>query len=75
VLDVFEAEGVDSAFVNTFARYDLPHQRDPRADFDLASFGVVKVLDGQGDTRDRRYPDMPWEPKAAFNALADCYGR
>jgi len=75
VLDVFEAEGIDSAFVNTFARYDLPHRRDPRADFDLASFGVVKVLDGQGDARGRRYPDMPWEPKTAFTTLADCYGR
>ncbi|HEX9221463.1 MAG TPA: hypothetical protein VF858_13340, partial [Gemmatimonadaceae bacterium] len=29
VLEVFEAEGVDNAFVNTFARYDLPHRRDP----------------------------------------------
>jgi hypothetical protein len=30
----------------------------------------VKVLDNRhGDT----YPDMPWEPKAAFAALADHY--
>jgi hypothetical protein len=36
------------------------------------------VLDGESrarDPRDRRYPDMPWEPKAAFDALADCFGR
>jgi hypothetical protein len=34
----------------------------------MASWGVVKVLEhGLGDT----YPDMPWEPKAAFTALAD----
>ncbi len=75
VLDVFEAEGVDSAFVNTFARYDLPHRSDPREDFDMASFGVVKVLDGHGGARGQRYPDMPWEPKAAFITLADYYGR
>ena len=56
----------------TFARYDLPHRDDPRADLDTASAGVVKVLDGQ---RGRRYPDMPWEPKAAFDALAEYYGR
>ena len=74
-LDVFEAEGVDNAFVNTFARYDLPHRSDPREDFDMASFGVVKVVDGQGGARGQRYPDMPWEPKAAFNTLADWYGR
>ena len=75
VLDVFEAEGVDSAFVNTFARYDLPHRSDPHADFDLASFGVVKVLDGRSGSGVRRYPGMPWEPKAAFTALAERYGR
>ena len=71
VLDVFEAEGVNRAFVNTFARYDLPHSSDPREDFDLASFGVVKVLDRQDGVRGRRYPDMPWEPKVAFTTLAD----
>jgi hypothetical protein len=75
-LDVFEAEGVDGAFVYTFARYDLPHREDPRFDLDKMSAGVVKVLEGGApDTRGRRYPDMPWEPKAAFDALADCYGR
>jgi hypothetical protein len=70
LLDIFNAEGVDSAFVNTFARYDLPHRSDPREDFDMASYGVVKVLEGRlGHT----YPDMAWEPKAAFTALADYY--
>jgi len=75
VLEVFEAEGVDNAFVNTFARYDLPHRSDPREDFDMASFGVVKVLDGRSGARGQRYPDMPWEPKTAFTTLADWYGR
>ena len=74
LLDVFDAEGVDSAFVFTFALYDLPHRPDgdPRDDLDLASYGIVKVLeDRRGDT----YPDMPWEPKAAFAAVAGHYGR
>lgn len=72
LLAILDAQGVDSAFVNTFARYDLPHRSAAREDFDLASYGVVKVLEGrQGQT----YPDMPWEPKAAFSALADYYGR
>jgi hypothetical protein len=70
LLDIFEAEGVDTAFVNTFARYDLPYRSDPHADFDMASYGVVKVLeDGHGHA----YPDMPWEPKVAFTAIADYY--
>jgi hypothetical protein len=59
LLDVFAAEGVDTACVNTFARYDLPHRDDPREDLDLASYGVVKVLEhGHGHT----YPGMPWSP-------------
>lgn len=71
LLDVFDAEGVDSAFVYLFALHDYPHRpHDPRHDLDLASFGVVKVLEGRnGET----YPDMGWEPKAAFAAVADCY--
>jgi hypothetical protein len=70
LLAIFEAEGVDSAFANTFASYHLPHRADPRIDLDMASYGVVKVLEGR---RGCTYPGMPWEPKAAFAALADAY--
>ena len=70
LLDIFTAEGVDAAFVCTFVCYGWPHRSDPREDFDMASWGVVKVLENRsGDT----YSDMPWEPKAAFTALADFY--
>jgi hypothetical protein len=70
LLDIFYTEGVDTAFVCTFASYNLPHRSDPREDFDMASYGLVKVFEGRlGHT----YPDMPWEPKAAFTALADYY--
>jgi hypothetical protein len=74
LLDIFDSEGVDSAFVHLFALYNLPHRPggDPRDDLDLASVGIVKVLDGRyGDT----YPDMPWEPKAAFATIAERYSR
>ena len=72
LLEIFDSEGVDSAFVFLFALYNLPHRPDgdPRDDLDLASLGVVKVLeDRHGDA----YPDLPWEPKAAFAAVADHY--
>jgi hypothetical protein len=72
LLDVFEAEGVDSTFVFIFALYDHPHRPDgdPRDDLDMASYGIVKVLEnGHGTT----YPDMPWEPKAAFTTVAAHY--
>lgn len=73
VLKVFDAEGVDSVFVFTFALSQFVHRPDgdPRDDLDLASYGIVKVLEGgrTGET----YPDLPWEPKAAFGALARHY--
>lgn len=70
LLDIFTTEGVDAAFVGTFVCYGWPHRSNPRDDLDMASWGVVKVLENRtGST----YPDMPWEPKAAFTALADYY--
>jgi hypothetical protein len=72
LLDVFTEEGIDTAFVCTFARRDFPHRDDPRVDLDMASHGIVAVLE---DRFGSAYPDMPWEPKAAFAALAEYYGR
>lgn len=74
LLEVFDGAGVDSAFVFLLALDGFPHRPggDPRDDLDLASPGIVKILDNRhGET----YPDLPWEPKAAFAALADCYRR
>jgi hypothetical protein len=64
LLDIYDAGGVDTAFVYTFASRHLPTSDDPAQDFDRGSFGIVKT--GRGG--------MPWQPKAAFHALAD-YGR
>ena len=72
LLEIFDAAGVDSTFVFLFALDGFPHRPDgdPRDDLDLASPGIVKILDhGHGAT----YPDMPWEPKAAFTTLANYY--
>ncbi|WP_250562516.1 hypothetical protein [Sphaerisporangium fuscum] len=70
LLEAFDAGGVDTTFVFTFALYDHVHRPDgsPREDLDLASYGIVKVYE---DRFGVTYPDMPWEPKAAFAALAD----
>lgn len=72
LLEIFDSEGVDSAFVFLFALYNYPHRPDgdPRDDLDLASPGIVKVLEGR---RGQTYPDLPWEPKAAFSAVAEHY--
>ncbi|WP_433226532.1 hypothetical protein [Microtetraspora malaysiensis] len=72
LLEAFEAGGIDSAFVFTFALYDHVHRPDglPHEDLDLASYGIVKVYE---DRLGATYPDMPWEPKAAFTTLAEYY--
>jgi hypothetical protein len=74
LLEIFDAGGVDSAFVFLLALDNFPHRPDgdPSDDLDLASPGIVKVLHNRhGDT----YPDLPWEPQAAFTALADYHHR
>ncbi|NML52755.1 hypothetical protein HHL19_16895 [Streptomyces sp. R302] len=70
LLAVFDAAGVDTTFVFTFALHDHVHRPDgdPTADLDLASYGVVKVYE---DRKGTRYPELPWEPKAAFDAVAE----
>lgn len=67
LIEIFDEAGVDATFVFTFALRDHPHRPagDPRDDLDLASYGIVKVLEE---------PGREWEPKAAFHALADAYG-
>jgi hypothetical protein len=65
VLEIFEAEGVDGAFVYMFALNNYTHRPDdPSRDFDMAGPGIVKV-----------YEDGGWEPKAAFGAVAETYAR
>ncbi|MFB7653419.1 MULTISPECIES: hypothetical protein [unclassified Streptomyces] len=72
LLEIFETEGVDSAFVFLFALTGYPHRPDgdPRDDLDRAGLGIVKLLEGR---RGHTYPDMEWEPKAAFAAVAERY--
>ncbi len=76
LLEIFTEVGVDSAFVFTFVQYQLPHRDrgEPREDLDMASYGIVKVYEeGFGDRFGESYPDMTWEPKVAFSALAQYY--
>jgi hypothetical protein len=74
LLEIFDTEGVGSAFVFLFALDSFPHRPhgDPRYDLDLASPGIVKMREGR---HAGSYPGMAWEPKAAFTAVAQCYGR
>ncbi|GAA5198247.1 hypothetical protein GCM10023322_71180 [Rugosimonospora acidiphila] len=83
-LDIFNAGGADIAFVQTFVQPLNPWSPDPRFDFDLASYSLVKSFASRlGDLAEEfpkvpfdstkhgsTYPDMPWEPKASFHAVA-----
>jgi hypothetical protein len=62
LLDVFESMSLYAAIVYNFVTPDAPHQANPRYDYDMVSYGIVKPL-ADGDT-------WHWEPKAAFRALA-----
>jgi hypothetical protein len=70
LLDIFVEEKVAGVFPFTFVMPKYPHHADPRLDLDIASYGLVKsYADRKGST----YPDLPWEPKRSFNALASYY--
>jgi hypothetical protein len=69
-LGILAAEDVNGAFVWTFADPWLTHSTDARRDLDMTSTSLVKTYAcGHGTT----YPDMPWEPKQAFGAVASFY--
>lgn len=70
MLGILHRNGVEGIFVFTFVSPALPHATDARRDLDLASYALVKsYATGFGVT----YPDLPWEPKAAFRAVADIF--
>ena len=63
--------GVDGTFVYTFVIPALTHSEDPKKDLDMASYSLVKsCADNKHGTT---YPEMPWEPKESFRAVADYY--
>lgn len=68
LLQIYDEAKVDAAFLTSFAAYMFPHREDTVYDLDIASYGIVKVYE---DKLGKTYPDMPWEPKAAFYALRE----
>lgn len=72
MLRMIDAAGAEGAFAFTFVAPALTYHENPRFDLDMASYSLVKSLtDKHGIT----FPDMPWEPKESFHALADFYAR
>lgn len=69
-LQILEDAGVDGAFVCTFVEPLSPYSPDPHHDLDMGALSLVKTLPrGHGTT----YPDMVWEAKESFHAVARFY--
>jgi hypothetical protein len=87
LLTIFDDAGVDGTFVYTFVAPTSPYSADPTYDLDMASYSLVRSYGNRlgelasafpnvpwdRDRSGKRYPDMPWEPKHAFQAVADFY--
>jgi len=72
-LAVLDKAGVDGAFVSQFVSQIDPYSDDPKNDLDMASSSLVKYF--EGGRHGTIYPDMPWEPKESFRAVADYYAK
>ena len=70
-LRVLDGAGVDGVFIMTFISPIAPYSDDPRHDFDMNSYSLVKSY--KGGKHGTTYPDMTWEPKESFRAVADYY--
>ena len=69
-LTILDAAGVDGAFVHEFVTARATFSDKPRYDLDMNAFALVKTYrHGKGTT----YPDMTWEPKQSFHAVASYY--
>src|ERR1022692_167460 len=67
---LLETAGLDGAFVWTFADPQWTFSDDPRFALDMPAASLVKSYSrGHGTT----YPDMTWEPRESFRAVADFY--
>ncbi len=76
-LGIIDEAGADGAFVFTFVQPGPEITDDIRKmlpqltfDPDIASYSLVRSLIDQHGTT---YPDMAWEPKESFKAVADYY--
>ena len=70
-LTILDNARADGAFVSTFVFPLAPYDSDPRYDLDMASYSLVKSF--TGNNHGATYPDMNWEPKESFIAVADYY--
>ena len=72
-LKLLDKAGFNGAFIDTFIFPINPYSDTPKYDLDRANSSLVKYFEnGRHGTT---YPDMTWEPKEAFRAVADFYAK
>jgi hypothetical protein len=70
-LKLLDEAGFNGAFIDTFIFPINPYSDTPKYDLDRGSSSLVKYFEnGRHGTT---YPDMTWEPKEAFRAVAKYY--
>ena len=72
-LGLLDRTGVNGAFVSTFIFPINPYDDNPRYDLDRDGPSLVKTY--SGGKHGTAYPDMHWEPKESFRAVADYYAK
>ena len=72
-LKLLDQAGFSGAFMDQFIFPLKPYSDTPKYDLDRATSSLVKYYEnGRHGTT---YPDMTWEPKEVFKAVADYYSR
>ena len=72
-LSVLDKAGVDGAFIMTFVSPLAYYNENSKYDIDMASYSLVKSY--RNGKHGGTYPEMTWEPKESFNAVADYYAK
>lgn len=70
-LKLVDKVGFSGAFIDMFIFPLRPYSDTPKYDLDRESSSLVKYF--EGGRHGTAYPDMTWEPKEAFRAVADYY--
>lgn len=72
-LKLIDKAGFEGAFIDMFIYPVRPYSDKPKYDLDRESPSLVKYF--EGGRHGTVYPDMTWEPKEAFQAVAKYYGK
>ena len=71
-LTILDSAGVYGVFVSTFVEQTKPYDDDPKHDLDMGSLSLVRYYEG-GKRHGTTYPEVRWEPKESFKAVAQYY--